>query len=421
MESEQQEELDTPNYYHAESAVIGAVLSELVPKQDLQLTPEHFRSDHHRMIFHAIDKLAQPNILSVSDYLTANDGHKWMPDLIQMCDECFGRRETIEIYARCLDERLRIYQAKTAVMKAERDLLAGDFEAFRNQIAKIKPTNAKTCSKEIGEAVDCAIIDIEKIANGETGIKTGLARLDKTTGGLHDTDLVIIGARPGTGKTALMIQLATECAMNGIPVGVISTEQGSSQIAQRVMATMGMLSVHEIRTGKVDLIRAKQSSGVAKKLPMKIMDSSAPTMSAIREVATEWKDQGVRAVFVDYLQRLSGDSALPKHERVGQLAQQLKSLALDLAMPVVCLAQINRQAEARSDRKPRMSDLRDSGEIEQEADQILLLWTDQECPDHAQRWDAEILLDKNRHGPVGLFRCMWDRARMRFEEKNDEF
>lgn len=271
----------------------------------------------------------------------------------------------------------------------------------------------RACEHTAKSAMAAAWTQVEaaKEAGGVlVGVPTGLADLDNTLGGLHDSDLIVIGARPAMGKTGLLLGMTLAGAKCGA-VGLISGEQPHEQVGLRWMSTAGV-SVGKLRAGHVPdddwgplFAKVKEVS----ERNIRILDRSSPDIAEVMRVARRWKHQyGIRALYVDYLQKLeiSGMANAPKHERVGAIAKALKNLARDLRIPVVALAQVSRKVEERANPRPMMSDLADSSEIEKEADQIMTLWRDQSNP-NAEFAPAEVNVVKNRHGNIGTVNCLW--------------
>lgn len=262
------------------------------------------------------------------------------------------------------------------------------------------------------------VLAAHKAGGRLVGIPTGLMDLDDTLGGLHDSDLIVIGARPAMGKTGLLLGMTLAGSDVG-PVGLISGEQPHEQVGLRWMATGSGVSVGKLRAAKIE---EEQWSGLTAAVtryadrPIRIFDRSAPDIAEVIRVARRWKHQhGIRALYVDYLQKLeiSGMGNAPKHERIGAIAKALKNLARDLRIPVVALAQVSRKVEERANQRPMMSDLADSSEIEKEADQIMTLWRDLSNP-QAEFAPAEINVVKNRHGNIGTVNCLWRGASTAF-------
>lgn len=254
------------------------------------------------------------------------------------------------------------------------------------------------------------------------GVSTGLSALDNALGGLHDSDLIVVGARPAMGKTGLLLGM-TKAGTGSGSVGLASGEQPHEQVGMRWMAAGSNVSLGKLRAGKLFADDEWNSASRALReysaLPIRILDRSSPDITEIIRVARRWKHQhGIKALYVDYLQRIeiASMARAPKHERVGTVTRMLKNLARDLRIPVVVLAQVSRDVDKTESGKPQMAHLADSSEIEKEADQILMLWRDLSDP-QAQFADAEINVVKNRHGNIGTVRCMWHGGSTSFVDK----
>ncbi|WP_315386583.1 DnaB-like helicase C-terminal domain-containing protein [uncultured Stenotrophomonas sp.] len=260
-------------------------------------------------------------------------------------------------------------------------------------------------------ALDAAIAQaLEAQRNGGKliGVSTGIYDLDEALGGFHDSDLIIVGARPAMGKTGFLLG-ATAAAAKAGPVGLISGEQPADQVGLRWLAAGSRVNVGRLRAGKfrneeVDaLLDAAERYGA---MPVRILDRPSPDITEVIREARRWKHQlGIRALYVDYLQRIeiASMARAPKYQQVGSIARALKNLARDLRIPVVALAQVNREADGE---RPQMKHLADSSEIEKEADQIMMLWRDLSNP-QAERSPAEINVVKNRHGNIGTVPVTW--------------
>jgi replicative DNA helicase len=280
-------------------------------------------------------------------------------------------------------------------------------EAIRALMALDQTRDQFECT--IQQAMKRALADMEEAqaAGGALrGITTGLADLDKTLGGWHDGDLVVIGARPAMGKTALMLHHAQSCKM---PLGVVSSEQPAHQIAQRHIASIGKTSLSNLRQGKIgehEMNAVIQANRRLKEYWM--LDRSSPSITDVERTARRWHHKhGIKILFVDYIQRIRGVGD-KRHEQVGDVVRGLKTLARDLNIPVVALAQVGRDVERRTNRRPGMADLADSSEIEKEADQVITLYRDEVYDaDSPHKGIAELGICKNRHGYVGTVHVEW--------------
>ncbi len=252
------------------------------------------------------------------------------------------------------------------------------------------------------------------------GVPTGYNRIDTRLGGFHKSDLIILGARPSMGKTALMVNLALNAAAAGHAVGMISGEQGAMQIGQRSIAADSHVAAEKMRNGNIDdedwpRLTAAMTRLLERKV--RIYDRSAPTLDELCRVARRWKqDHDISILFVDYLQRIRVSRAENRIEEVSEVARGLKSLARDLEIPIVALAQVKAIVDTRTgDRRPTLGDVANSDEATREADQIGFLYRDEVYNDDSQeRGIAEINFEKNRHGPTGRFKLKFDGATMLF-------
>lgn len=266
------------------------------------------------------------------------------------------------------------------------------------------------------------LVEMDKLGGKLPGISTGMPSLDDFLGGFQPGDLVVLGARPSMGKSAMVFCWALNAAQAGHPVGVISSEQPAKQVAQRAIAVNSGVAATRFRTGKIEEYQwAQLTAAVATnvRLPVHIFDRSSPSIAEVVRVARRWAMQhGIKALFVDYLQKLEGPGER-KFEQVAHIVRALKNLARDLNIPVIVAAQVSREVEKRKPPKPHMGDLSDSSEIEKEADQVLMLYRAEyyERENAGVRGLAEIIIEKNRHGGTGLITCAFDSPTMKFSER----
>jgi replicative DNA helicase len=255
------------------------------------------------------------------------------------------------------------------------------------------------------------------------GIPTGLTELDDVLGGLHNSDLIVIGARPSMGKTALLLNMALGDAGDA---GLFSTEQPVVQIGSRLLAIEGGVNASRLRNGSHDEEDLGRLFNATARLldpdcPRELMicDQAGLTIGELQRIARRWKQKyGIQRLLVDYVQRVKGnDHRMSRIDQVGEVAIGLKDIARELNIPVVALAQVNRKVEERGDKRPNMGDLANSSEIEKEADQILMLYRDEVYnPTSPDKGIAEISVEKNRHGPTGFVRASWQAETMRFRD-----
>jgi replicative DNA helicase len=302
---------------------------------------------------------------------------------------------------------------------------SGEEGAVDAAIAALMALNATVteCEYTGKQAMQLAWREVEKAyANGGVlpGVTTGLKSLDDILGGWHDSDLTIIGARPAMGKTALMGCMAEAAAEAGKRPGVVSAEQPVVQLGLRRLSAASGVGAAHLRAGKIEEEDwASLTAGIAKTAPreMWIYDRSAVTLDELVAIARKWKHaHNIGCLFIDYAQRITVPGA-DRITEVSLIARGLKNLARDLQIPVISLAQVKAAVDAREDKQPKQGDLANSDELCREADQIIMLYR-QYAYTHADqdRGVADLLIEKNRHGPTGPKRIAFVEKTMRFAD-----
>ncbi len=277
----------------------------------------------------------------------------------------------------------------------------------------------------VGDKVHDAFERIDALSKKEDGIRgvpTGYKDLDNMLSGLHPSDLVILAARPSVGKTSFALDIARNAAKNGVGVGIFSLEMSSEQLVDRLLAAESYVDSWKIRTGAVraeeDFAKIREALETLSKSPIYIDDKPGNNILAMRATARRLKrEHGVGLIVVDYLQLMtpvgakSSDSLV---QQVTEISRSLKQLAREINVPVLALSQLSRAVEQRGG-KPRLSDLRDSGSIEQDADVVMFIHREDKNKDAAERTNiAEILIEKHRNGPTGKVDLYFDDKRTSF-------
>jgi replicative DNA helicase len=261
-------------------------------------------------------------------------------------------------------------------------------------------------------------IDARLTKGGSSGMATGLSDLDSLLGGLHESELVIVAGRPSMGKTALATSIAENVAVvDGRPTLFVSLEMSRLELAERMLCSHGRINGHKLRGGHLpaaDRAKLTQATSTMSQAPLFIDDTPSRTMTEIAATARRLKRRHQLAlVVIDYLQLIEPDNSKdPRQEQVAKIARRLKGLARELHVPVLCLAQLNRQAEATRDNRPRLSHLRESGAIEQDADVVMFVHRDEYYASTDEdkercKGEAEIMVAKQRNGPVGDVKVSW--------------
>lgn len=423
--------IDSQVILTAEASLIVAVLDDSSCTTSFDLVEQDFQSQFHGAIYGATIKLINsghfPDAIQIADEIQKSTGRVIISDLLHLINASSGSARNAGSYAGIILAASKARQAAVIcqevitegctpeiVSAAVRGLMALDREDVKHEFT-------------INEGMKKALTDIK--ANIESdgkiiGVATGLTEFDDMLGGYHPEDFVVIGARPAMGKTAVMLNMALK---SGEKVGIFSGEQGVSQVCQRLLSTEGSIAIMKMRSGKFegdDFSKLNAGAVRIKEKPdMYFYDKPAPTIGEIIRVARKWKfNHDIKAIYIDYIQRIKGDMKLAKHERVGEIAKSLKELARELGIPVIALAQVNRSVEARPDRRPGMGDLKDSGDIEQEADVILMLYRDEVYNQDTQNTGImELSIEKNRHGATGIVYAEWVGKYLQIKDQKPHF
>ena len=409
-----------------EQSVLGALL--MAPEalhgiEDL-LTGDMFTRADHRTIYYALGDMVAAgkpvDVVTLGEALES-DGHTLSGYLLEL-HSTTPSAANIRTYAQYVRDdwtRRQIQMVGQRIASADGDASVALDSAIAD-LMRLQHTSQRH-EYSLRDAMSMAyqhMKEARELGGRIPGITTGITKLDTILGGWHDSDLVVVGARAAMGKTALLLNFAHNCA---VPHGIISAEQPAEQMAARVMSLDSGIAATAMRSGKVDdEDMGKLRASVERLIERKsfVYDRSAPSIGEVQRIARKWHHQhGIKILFVDYIQRIESDRGDKRYERVGDVVRQLKNLARDLQIPVVALAQVARNVEQRQDKRPHMGDLSDSSEIEKEADQIVMLYRDEVYdPKSEHAGTAELIIDKNRHGPTGFVRCAWMAETMRFKD-----
>ncbi len=262
-----------------------------------------------------------------------------------------------------------------------------------------------------------------------TGVPTGFSRLDNLTSGFQNSDLIILAARPSMGKTALALNIARNAAVDSnIPVAVFSLEMSKEQLSLRMLCSEARIDSSRLRGGffsMEDWHRLTDAAGILSESPIYIDDSASLTAMEIRAKARRLKmDKNIGLVIIDYLQLMQGRASAERRDiEISEISRSLKALAKELDLPVLALSQLNRMLEQRTDKRPRLSDLRESGALEQDADVVAFIYRDEvynKEEDNPNKGVAEILLSKQRNGPTGDVYLSFLNSFTRFENLASE-
>lgn len=429
----------------AEKNVLGAMLrsAERIADVVQTLKAEHFRSDRHQRIFKAMVALFEKgepvDAPLLADHMKHEiediGGYRYLGELLAEAPtggNCQFYAEVVKDYglARALKSAAEkiAHDAEHHVAPASELLEAAEREIF--SLAQMGAEGSTiTLAQMMAAAQDR--LDARAAGNVANGLSTGFSDIDFLLGGLHEGELVIVAARPGCGKTAFALGIAQHVCMNlGTSVFFASLEQGQAELADRLLCARAMVDGHKLRRGNANYGEVKSLMDAIRELRegrLFVDDGAAQGMLRIAANARRLKAKhGVGLVIVDYLQLIEPDNRkAPRHEQVGAISRRLKGLARELSVPVVALAQLNRASEDRKEGRPRLSDLRESGSIEADADAVLLLHRPEMYKDRAGNHDAEnadrlgevdAIVAKQRNGPTGEVTLRFNSPCMVFQD-----
>jgi len=240
-----------------------------------------------------------------------------------------------------------------------------------------------------------------------TGTPTGFRDLDRLLSGLHPSNLLIVAARPGMGKTALVLNIAQNVAVNDVPVAIFSLEMSREEIVTRMLCAQGRIDSQRLRSGRLaesDFTKLSNAASVLYKKPIFVDDSPGLTVTEIRAKSRRMRRRpGLGLVIVDYLQLMQGSGGENRQQEIAQISRSLKNLARELQVPIIAVSQLNRSLESREDKRPRLGDLRESGAIEQDADVVMFIYRHEYYHPEAQETKgiAELNISKHRQGAIG--------------------
>jgi len=430
-----------PRSLEAEMALLGGLLMDpnALDTISQMIKPEQFYAPHHKELYELLLSMRQDNepidmvtvpervsqldradayggltyVLQLTDHVpsTAN-----LPHYASLIRDKAVLRKLIEVASSAVDEAYRNpEQPRSLVDKALRDVMTLTEEGAGR--------TWKPVSVVVDEELD-RIEELEKKSSDVTGLDTGFAELNAKLAGLQPSDLIILAARPAMGKTALVLNLALNAAMhNDVGVGLYSLEMGAGQLVDRLLCNLGLVHAGNLRRGKLDeseWARLTSASDQLRKLQIHIDDSAGVTIGDVTSRARRLKasNPNLGLIVIDYLQLMQGsDPRAPRQQQISEISRGLKILAMELGIPVIALSQLNRGVEQRQEKRPLVSDLRESGAIEQDADIIMFIYRDEVYnPETPERGVAEVIIAKQRNGPTGTVKLVFQGQYARFDD-----
>ena len=423
-----------PQNIEAEQWVLGGVLleSEAIARVLETLVPDDFYRESHRKICHCMIELFEKNepidLIMLTDVLKSKNqldevgGGAYLSSLA----DNITTAANIEYYAKIVKEKsiLRglINTATEIVTRGYEDggNVADLLDQAEKNIFQISESQIKPSFYEIKNLLKESFKTIEKLYESKeivTGVASGFEELDKLTSGFQPSDLVIIAGRPSMGKTAFSLNIAQHAAIEKkIPAALFSLEMSKEQLVLRMLCSEAKVDAHKLRggfLGEADWPKLTRAAGILSEAPIFIDDTPALAVLEMRAKARRlMAEHELGLVIVDYLQLMRGrglsgrgrPSSETREQEISEITRSLKALAKELNIPVIALSQLNRKVEERTDKRPHLADLRESGAIEQDADLIAFIYRDEiydRSDDNRNKGIAEVIIGKQRNGPVG--------------------
>lgn len=439
----------------AEQSVLGGLLiDENAISRVLEILSEDgtdFYHPAHRLLFakmaHMFDHNSPLDVVTVSDAFKDTDaldsvgGTSYLGELVEMTPTAAN----IAYYARIVKEKSllrKIISTTTDIAtrgydgSESTDEFLDDAERLIFEITQDRGKKSFTMLKDLMKGTFETIENLYAKKSHLTGVSTGFKDLDELTSGMQSSDLIIIAGRPSMGKTSFALNIAENAAIeNNSPVAVFSLEMSKEQLAQRMLASRAKVDLQNIRRGFLrndDWGRLTTAVGQLSEAPIYIDDTAAQSALEMRAKARRWKaDFGLKLIIVDYLQLMRGRRANDNREQeISEISRSLKAMAKELQLPVIALSQLSRKTEQREGSKPQLSDLRESGAIEQDADVVMFVYRESvykkcECPKElctcGVRRNAEIIVAKQRNGPIDNVNLTFLHEFTRFENQTQAY
>ena len=428
---------ELPHSIEAEQSVLGAIISDPQVLSDVieLIKPEYFYNDQHKALYSIMlqmNSMSLPvDIVTVLNeaekqhiFESPAEGRRYLAEIGNLLPSTANIESYCKIVADKYFLRSLSYVARTILEEVQSGEQNAQLllDAAEQKIYDIRQGRDVRGLVPLSEAISEAYDRLGKISGPDkekyVGARTGFTLLDSITSGLNKSDLIIIAARPGMGKTSFAMNIATNVARRAEKeVVTFNLEMSKEQIATRILSTEALVESNTLRNGRIsgdDWVKLATSAGYLSTLPLYIDDTASMTVQKMKAKLRRTKNLGL--VIIDYLQLMESTSKSDNRVTViSEITRQLKVMAKELNVPVILLSQLSRAVESRTDKRPMLSDLRESGSIEQDADIVLFLYRDAYYNKESQRQNiSECIVAKNRHGETGTVELIWDGQYTRF-------
>lgn len=420
-----------PNSLEAEQSVLGAMLldKEAISVATEFVSGEDFYREAHKEIFEAVvelfdkgqpvDLITLPEKLKVRNTLEAVGGITYLTNLMNIVPSTHN----VGNYAKIIEEKSLLRK----LIKASNEIMSKSYEG-PGDISTVLEGAEKAIFDISLNRSNQGFVHIKNILNSNfdkieelylnkgkiTGVSTGFTDLDEILSGLQKSDLVLVAARPSMGKTSFILNMVQQSGIRDkVATAIFSLEMSKEQLTQRIICAEALIDSHKLRIGDItedEWVKLARAMGPLSEAPIYIDDTPAISMSEMRAKCRKLKiEHNLGLVLIDYLQLMSGNGKYDsRQQEISDISRALKGMAKELGVPVVACAQLSRAPELRADHRPIMSDLRESGAIEQDADVIMFLYRDEYYhADTEKKNIAEVIISKQRNGPTGTIELVW--------------
>ena len=431
-----------PHDLVAEQSLLGAVFispDAIISLAD-ELTPDDFYKPANKIVFKTmlsllekgepIDATTMVSALTNQEDISNIGGINYVVELVNSTPTS----KNVEHYAKLVKEKATLRKVIADLSDSLSSAYQGDvsisdiISKTEKSMLDISKQNTGTGFRNVADILDTHMQIVETRSQTDgfvTGLSTGFVGLDKITTGLHEGNLIILAARPAMGKTALALNIAKHVAtMERKPAVIFSLEMGAEELIERMVASEGMIPGYHLKTGNLSTDEWKRLVHAQSNLydvPIFVDDTAGIRISDIRSKARKLSQEmgGLGIIIIDYLQLITGSKRENRQQIVSEISRELKILAKDLRVPVIALSQLSRSVEQRQDKRPMLSDLRESGSIEQDADIVAFLYRDayyqkEQADSQEANNVTELILEKNRHGSLGTVKLYFHKEYTKF-------
>ena len=431
-----------PHDLVAEQSVLGAVFiapDTIISLAD-ELVPDDFYKPANKIVFKTmlslleksepIDATTMVSALTNQGDISKIGGMNYVVELVNSTPTS----KNVEYYAKLVKEKATLRKVITDLSESLSSAYQGDvsisdiISKTEKSMLNISNQNTGSGFRNVADILDTHMQMVETRSQTDgvvTGLSTGFVGLDKITTGLHEDNLIILAARPAMGKTALALNIAQYIAVKEKkPVAIFSLEMGAESLIERMLAAEGMVEGYHLKTGNLSVeewSRLVHAQGNLYDAPIFVDDTAGIRISEIRSKARKLSQEmgGLGIIIIDYLQLITGSKGENRQQIVSEISRELKILAKDLKVPVIALSQLSRAVEQRQEKRPMLSDLRESGSIEQDADIVAFLYRDayyqkEQADSQEANNVTELILEKNRHGSLGTVKLYFHKEYTKF-------